>query len=101
MIKEEFLEGIEFAEKWLSDAGYTAYNVEIAFDGLRRVVNNATTKQPVKYVEEGCEDRIEMYPLCPRCEKELNYNYTWNFCPYCGTPIDWGRRIKCHTQDTE
>lgn len=54
-----------------------------------KAVIHITTKRPVEFVEEGCEDRIETYPICPSCKKELLYVEHWKFCPYCGIPIEW------------
>lgn len=51
-------------------------------------VIHITTKQVVEFVEEGCEDRAELYPICPNCKKDLN-SEKWDFCPYCGTPLEW------------
>lgn len=51
-------------------------------------VIHITTKQVVEFVEEGCEDRAELYPICPNCKKDFN-SEKWDFCPYCGTPLEW------------
>lgn len=165
MTEKEIMDKIEAAEKWLSAAGYNAYNTDIAFESVRQIVKrviprpcedavsrkavlnlakdldftsvkgleyykhrcieigdvedlppvkpdlsslremnsilikrvafleNSTwcavgPKQPVKYVDKGCEDRIEMYPVCPNCKEEI-LNHKWIFCPYCGTPLKW------------
>jgi hypothetical protein len=53
-----------------------------------KAVIHITTKQPVEFKEEGCEDRAEMYPICPNCKEYLD-NENWSFCPHCGTPIEW------------
>lgn len=51
-------------------------------------VMHITARQPVEFTEEGYEDRAETYPICPNCKEYLD-NESWNFCPYCGVPIEW------------
>ena len=53
-----------------------------------KAVIHITTRQRVEFMEEGCEDRAEIYPICPNC-KEYFDNEKWNFCPYCGIPIEF------------
>lgn len=38
MTKEEALQKLEFERKWLFDAGYNAYNIDIAFDSIRTII---------------------------------------------------------------
>ena len=45
MTKEEVLQKLEFELKWLSDAGYNTYNVDIAFDSIITIID--------KYKEES------------------------------------------------
>ena len=49
-----------------------------------------TTRHSVEFKEEGCEDRAEIYPICPNCKEPLD-NEKWGFCPYCGILIEWER----------
>lgn len=53
-----------------------------------KAVIHITTKHSVEFTEEGYEDRAEMYPICPNCKEYLD-NEKWDFCPYCGIPIEW------------
>ena len=53
-----------------------------------KAVLHITTRQPVEFKEEGCEDRAEIYPICTNCKKYFD-NENWNFCPYCGIPIEY------------
>ncbi len=53
-----------------------------------KAIIHMTTRHSVEFTEEGCEDRAERYPICPNCKKDLD-NENWDFCPYCGTPIEW------------
>lgn len=53
-----------------------------------KAVIHLTTRQPVEFAEEGCEDRAETYPVCPNCKRDLDDEH-WDFCPYCGIPIEW------------
>lgn len=53
-----------------------------------KAVMHITTRQPVEFIEEGYEDRAEIYPICPNCKEYLD-NRKWNFCPYCGVPVEW------------
>lgn len=47
MTKEEALQKLEFERKWLSDAGYNAYNVDIAFDSIRTIINVLCGDEPI------------------------------------------------------
>lgn len=38
---EKIREEVDFQEKWLMDAGYNAYNVDIAFNSIRSVVKES------------------------------------------------------------
>lgn len=38
---ERIREEVDFQEKWLMDAGYNAYNVDIAFNSIRSVVKES------------------------------------------------------------
>lgn len=53
-----------------------------------KAVIHITTRRPVEFIKEGYDDRIEMNPICPNCNKYLD-NERWEFCPYCGIPIEW------------
>ena len=46
-----------------------------------------------EYEEEYCDDGIwdvvkKDYYLCGEC-REILLDYDWEYCPYCGEPIDW------------
>lgn len=45
MTEEEALQKLEFERKWLSDAGYNAYNVDIAFNSIKRVLAESEVKE--------------------------------------------------------
>lgn len=47
MTKEEALQKLEFERKWLSDAGYNAYNVDIAFDSIRTIIKVLCGDEPI------------------------------------------------------
>ena len=53
-----------------------------------KAVIHITTRHPVKFMKEGYDDRVELCPICPSCGKDL-YNDNWDFCPYCGIPLEW------------
>lgn len=53
-----------------------------------KAIKHMTTKHPVEFIEEGCEDRAELNPICPNCKEYLD-SERWNYCPYCGIPIEW------------
>ena len=38
MTEEEALQKLEFERKWLSDAGYNTYNVDVAFVSIRNII---------------------------------------------------------------
>lgn len=55
MTREEALKKLEFERKWLSDAGYTAYNIDIVFDTIKAVINDLCGEE--KYEERNGTDR--------------------------------------------
>lgn len=58
MTKEEALQKLEFERKWLSDAGYNAYNVDIAFDSIRTIIKVLCGDEPIL---NKIRDDIEEY----------------------------------------
>ncbi len=52
-----------------------------------KAVMHITTRQPVEFVDSDYDDRAEMYPVCPNCKEYLS-SEDWEFCPYCGVPIE-------------
>lgn len=49
LTEEEALQKLEFERNWLADAGYNAYNVDIAFDAIRTIIK-------VLCGDEHCEE---------------------------------------------
>lgn len=64
MTKEEALQKLEFERKWLSDAGYNAYNVDIAFASIRTIIRVLCGDEPIL---NKIKDEIQKLRGCSCC----------------------------------
>lgn len=61
---------------------------------FKEVTTGVTTVEP-----SGSYDHYHTYTtaLCGNCGKSVEqarFYQEWNYCPYCGTPIDWPEEEK-------
>lgn len=64
--EEEALNRLEFERKWLSDAGYNAYNVDVAFNSIRTMIKILFRDEQETVLDEIVAEIIE--------EKDLAYS---------------------------
>ena len=91
--KEEALKIIGFEESWLSDTNHTAYDVDIAFHGLKKKIESATSADVRPNIHGHWGRRIvdngfNADWVCSECgHREYTDFIHMNFCPNCGADM--------------
>lgn len=96
---EDLLNQVREQQMWLSVAGYTAYNVDIAFKAIIKAIQNVHEslppvtptrkagkwiRKPIRNDKGGC---IGAEMICSCCNKDNRHDEYMDFCPNCGAKM--------------
>lgn len=102
--KEEALKIVGFEESWLSDTNKSAYDVDIAFHGLKKKIESAPSADVRENIHGQWEDDSEGFAHChcSKCGLIISPFQKWfKCCPQCMAVMDEKPFKNCHKTKCE